>query len=623
MADKTIVDVFWRRVSETPDKTAIMHKVDGTYQSVTWREHGETVETLSAALQSLGVKEHEHVGIMSGNRPHWTWCDFAILSSESVTVPIYPTLGPDEAAFVIHHSDIVGIFLANENQLAKILETKEPCIENLRFAVLMDGASAASELKIYSWDEFLDLGKEYLKEHKTDVEQRRKNIEPGDLCTIVYTSGTTGVPKGAMLYHKHIFAVMEAMSPLIDFRDDDLAISFLPLSHVYERVGGQFLCVYTGVPVAFAESMESVAVNLNEVKPTVLNAVPRFYEKAYARIQGQLKQMPPARKAFVRWAISIGVRATKMRLEQKVDTNILDKLYKAELRIAERLVFRKIRERFGGRLRLMTSGSAPLSNDVHLFFQAIGMPIVEGYGLTETCAPLSCNRPNGIKLRTVGKPLDGVHVRLAEDGELLVKGPTVFDGYYKNQAATESAFVEDGWFRTGDIAKIDEQGYIQITDRKKDIIITSGGKHVAPQTIENLFKSEPMIANVIAYGDRRKYITALITLNPEALQKFAENHSIAYKSIGECTQNPKVRQEVEKVVHERNQTLARFQRIKKFVILDHELSIENNELTPTLKVKRKTVTEKYKDLLDGMYEQEDLEAQSDKSEESESVGVET
>lgn len=620
MADKTIVETFWRRVSETPDRTAIMHKVDGAYQSITWREHGETVETLSAALQSLGVKEHEHVGIMSGNRPHWTWCDFAILSSECVTVPVYPTLGPDEAAFVIHHSDCIGIFLANEHQLAKILETKEPCVEKLQFAVLMDGRSAATELKIYTWDEFLDLGREYLKEHKADVEQRRKNVEPDDLCTIVYTSGTTGVPKGAMLYHKHIFAVMEAMSPLIDFREDDLAISFLPLSHVYERVGGQFLCVYTGVPVAFAESMESVAVNLNEVKPTVLNAVPRFYEKAYARIQGQLKQMPPARKAFVRWAISIGVRATKQRMESKIDINILDKLYKAELRIAERLVFRKIRERFGGRLRLMTSGSAPLSNDVHLFFQAIGMPIVEGYGLTETCAPLSCNRPDDIKLRTVGKPLDGVHVKLAEDGELLVKGPTVFEGYYKNQAATDAAFVEDGWFRTGDIAKIDDEGYIQITDRKKDIIITSGGKHVAPQTIENLFKGEPMIANVIAYGDRRKYITALITLNPEALQKFAESNSIAYKSLDECTQNPKVRQEVEKLVHEKNQALARFQRIKKFVILDHELTIENNELTPTLKVKRKTVTEKYKDLLDGMYEQEDLEAQSDKSEES--VGAE-
>lgn len=597
-----------------------MHKVDGTFQSVTWREHGETVEALCAALQSIGVKEKEHIGIMSGNRPHWTWSDFAILSCQCVTVPIYPTLGPEEAAFVIHHSDIVGIFLANEHQLAKILETKEKCMENLRFAVLMDGRSAATELKIYSWDEFLDLGREYLKEHKTDVEHRRKSVEPDDLATIVYTSGTTGVPKGVMLHHNRLMAVMDAMGPLVDFREDDLAISFLPLSHVYERVGGQFLCVFTGVPVAFAESMEAVASNLNEVKPSVLNAVPRFYEKAYARIQGQLKQMPPARKAFVRWAISIGVRATKQRLEQKIDTNILDKLYKAELRIAERLVFRKIRERFGGRLRLMTSGSAPLSNDVQLFFQAIGMPIVEGYGLTETCAPLSCNRPNAIKLRTVGKPLEGVQVKLAEDGELLVKGPTVFAGYYKNQAATDSAFVDEGWFKTGDIAKFDNEGYIQITDRKKDIIITSGGKHVAPQTIENLFKGEPLIAHVIAYGDRRKYITALITLNPEALQKFAETNSIAYKSLDECTQNPKVRQEVEKIVHEKNQALARFQRIKKFVILDREFSIEENELTPTLKVKRKTVTEKYKKLLDEMYEQEDLDAQSDKSDQS--VGAE-
>lgn len=608
--DATIVDVFWRRVVETPDRAAIMFKTDGKYKSLPWNEHGKIVANLSAALIKNGIAPGDKIGILCQNRPHWTWADVAILSTQAVTIPVYPTLSGSEVTYVLDNSEVVIVFVENARQLEKLSSPEAPLPEKLRLAVVMDGTPGTAEpmLEVRTWDQFLAEGADYLKEHEEDVLKRRK-VDADSLATIVYTSGTTGLPKGAMLLHKNIFSVLDSLSTLIPFNENDVALSFLPLAHVYERVGGQFLSIFLGIPFAYAESMEQVANNLQEVRPTFLNAVPRFYEKVYARVWGQIRQMPPAQQGFVRWAISLGKRACKQKMAaQPADTSLLDQLYRAELRIAERLVFRKIRERFGGRLRMMTSGAAPLANDVHLFFEAIGMPIVEGYGLTETCAPLSCNTPADNKFKTVGKPLPGVEVKLAADGELLVRGSNVFAGYYKNEEATKQAF-EDGWFKTGDIAKIDEEGYIYITDRKKDIIITAGGKHVAPQFIENLFKDEPLITHVLAYGDRRKYITGLITLNSEALQSFAKEKSIKVKDASELCQHPTVRKEIERLVHEKNQNLARFQRIKKFVILDKEFSIEGNELTPTLKVKRKVVTEKYQDLLDGMYESEDLEAQ--------------
>ncbi len=612
LAESNVVDVFWRRVEQSPDKPAVLYKTDGQFRTVKWSEHGAVVEKLAAALIKHGIMAGDKVGILCQNRPHWTWADLSILSAQAVTVPIYPTLAASEVSFLVTHSDVVAVFVENDRQLEKLIESGSGIPDKLKLVILIEGVPPATTgdatFKILAWQDFLSAGEAFLQTDRELVLARRRSIDPDTIATIVYTSGTTGVPKGAIISHSNIYAVLAAMSQLVDYHEDDLALSFLPLSHVYERVGGQFLAVYLGVPFAYAESMEKVPDNLMELKPTVLNAVPRFYEKAYARVQGQIRHMPPAQQAFIRWAISIGRRATKQKMEAKVEPALLNRLYRAELRVADRIVFRRIRERFGGRLRMMTSGAAPLSNDVHIFFEAIGMPIIEGYGLTETCAPLSCNTLKDNKFRSVGKPLEGVQVKLAEDGELLVKGPNVFLGYYKNEEATNAAF-DDGWFKTGDIAQIDENGYIYITDRKKDIIITAGGKHVAPQFIESLFKNDPLVAHVVAYGDRRKYITALITLNHDALLQFAKSKSIIYSDIHELFQNPTVRKEVERIVHDKNQSLARFQRIKKFAILETEFTIEANDLTPTLKVKRKAVTQKYQAILDGMYESEDLEAQ--------------
>ena len=611
MTYKTIVDVFWERVAAMSERPAIMHKVDGKFRPVIWREHGRTVELTAGGLLSLDVKPGEKIAIMSQSRPHWTWADLASLSAGGVTVPIYPTLAPPEAQFLVRHSDAVGVFCENDTQLRKIQEAKD-LPPTLRFVILFDGDPKTNDarFKTLSWNQLLERGEIELGKNTQALPERIRNLQASDLATIVYTSGTTGIPKGAMLLHSNIMAVCEAMHVLVGLNENDLALSFLPLSHVYERVGGQFISIYEGMVVAFAERIEQVPKNMIETRPTVLNGVPRFYEKAYQRIQVEIRKLPKPQQYLIRWAMALGKRALRYKkaAQLKHEDHIVNQILKAELRVADRLVFSRIRRRFGGRLRVMVSGAAPLSHNVQEFFEIIGLNIVEGYGLTETSAPVACNTPEDNHPGTVGKPMPGVEVKIAEDGEIMCKGPSIFAGYYKNEEATKAA-LQDGWFFTGDIGEIDSTGRLKIKDRKKDIIITSGGKHVAPQYIENLFKGENLISHILVYGDRRKFVSALITLSRDGLRSFAESNGLPVDDLDSLTQHPKVRDEVEAVVKRKNEPLANFERIKKFVILEHDFTVENDELTPTFKVKRKVITEKYKALLDSCYEAEDLEVE--------------
>ncbi len=591
------------------ERPAILHKVDGKFCPIIWREHGRTVELTAGGLLSLDIKPGEKLAIMSQSRPHWTWSDLASLSVGAVTVPIYPTLAAPEAQFLIRHSEAVGIFCENEIQLRKVQEAKD-LPPSLRFVVLFEGEPKTTDprFKTLSWNQLLEHGEIQLGKESQTLPERIKNLKSDDLATIVYTSGTTGIPKGAMLLHSNIMSVCEAMHVLVGLNENDLALSFLPLSHVYERVGGQFISIYEGLVVAFAESIEQVPKNMVEVRPTVLNGVPRFYEKAYQRIQVEIRKLPKPQQYLIRWAMALGKRALRYKKAAQVknEDHIVNQILKAELRVADRLVFSRIRRRFGGRLRVMVSGAAPLSPNVQEFFEIIGLNIVEGYGLTETTAPVACNVPDDNHPGTVGKPVPGVEVKIAEDGEIIVKGPSIFAGYFKNEEATKAALT-DGWFSTGDIGEIDASGRLRIKDRKKDIIITSNGKHVAPQYIENLFKGESLISHILVYGDRRKFVSALITLSHDGLKAFAETHGLPVDDLEGLTQHPKVRDEVEAVVKRKNEPLANFERIKKFVILEHDFSVENDELTPTFKVKRKVITEKYQTLLDSCYEAEDLE----------------
>ena len=607
-----LVDIFWQRVKDQPESPAIMRKIDGAYRQIIWREHGRIVELIAGGLLNLGVKTGEKIAIISQTRVEWCWADMAILSCGAVTVPVYPTLAQAEVNYLLNHSDAIGIFVENRPQLVKVLaaSTLPP---NLRFIVLMDGEldRVHDKLRLLSFADILEDGEIYLKTHVDELPDRIKSITPEQLATIVYTSGTTGIPKGAMLLHSNIYTVCKAIAEMEPFTEDDLILSFLPLSHVYERISAELFSVYKGIPVAFAESIDTVPQNMVEVKPTYITGVPRFFEKAYQRIQLEIRHLPKPQQYLIRWAISLGKRALKYRQSLKNDQSkntrsIVEHIYENELRVADRLVFSKIRRRFGGRIRVMLSGAAPLSEEVQGFFETIGMPIMQGYGLTETAAPAFCNVPSTNRFGTVGRALPGVSVKIAEDGEIMLKGPNIFVGYYKNEGATKEAF-RDGWFLTGDIGEVDADGFLRIKDRKKDIIITAGGKHIAPQYLENMFKGDALISHIVVYGDRRKFISALITLNKDGVIFFAKTNQISYGDYNELAKNPLVIAAVSKTIDEKNANLAVFERIKKFTILPNDLSVESDELTPTLKVKRKVVVEKYKEILDGFYAAEDLE----------------
>ena len=611
VADETIIHVFWERVTTTPNRIAMMQKTGGAFKNISWGIEGKIVSEISAALISLGVEVEQKIAIISQSRPQWTWADLSSLSIGAVSVPVYPSLNSTETAYILDHSEAQVAFVENPRQLKKIAAI--PALpSNLKCIVLFEGHShdlnEAISLPVYSLDEFHDIGKLYLEAHPDCVEKRLKQVTPDSLATIVYTSGTTGIPKGAMIKHSNIYYVCRTLSVNVGFHPDDLGLSFLPLSHIFERVGGQFLLIYEGIPLAYAESMDSVASDIGEVKPTIMNAVPRFYEKAYNKIQAQIRQLPTPQQYFARWALSLARRALKAKEDQRNGTGseeMAQKLYRTELRIADRFVFRKIRSRFGGKLRFLVSGAAPLSPEVHMFFESIGLPILEGYGLTETTAPVACNRPATNRRGTVGKPLPGQEVKIASDGEIMVRGPNIFSGYYKNEEATAAAFA-DGWFLTGDIGEIDADGYLTIKDRKKDIIITANGKHVAPQVLENMLSGQGIISRVLVYGDRRKFISALITLTPDDLRSFAKSQGIS-GTIEELASHEQIINHVQIQVNDANAKLASFEQIKKFIILENDFTIEANELTPTLKLRRKFVTEKYQSTLDSLYEREDLE----------------
>ena len=587
MEGKTLVDIFWWRVENQPERPAHLRKVEDAYGQVIWREHGRIAELIAGGLLNLGVKQNEEIAIMSQTRPEWSWVDFAIMSCGAVTVPIYPTLAQAEANYLLTHSDAVGIFVENRPQLVKVLAARN-LPPKLRFIVLIDGEldRVHEKLRLLSFEDISQDGEVYVSAHPKDLPARREAIQPSDLATIVYTSGTTGIPKGAMLLHSNLYAVCKSIADTEPFNENDLMLSFLPLSHVYERISTELFSVYKGIPVAYAESIDTVPQNMVEVKPTIITGVPRFFEKAYQRIQLEIRNLPKPQQYLIRWAIGLGKRALKYRqsAQAKHIDSLVDHIYDTELRVADRLVFSKIRRRFGGKVRAMVSGAAPLSEEVQNFFEILGMPIVEGYGLTETAAPAFCNIPASNRFGTVGKPLPGVSVKIADDGEIMIKGPSVFAGYYNNEEATKEAF-RDGWFLTGDIGEIDSDGFLKIKDRKKDIIITANGKHIAPQMLENLFRGDALVSHVVVYGDRRKFISALVTLNKDGLLAFAAANQIDIKDYTLLTRQPKVIEAVSATIDEKNLSLAAFERIRKFTILPDDLSIEADELTPTLKSK--------------------------------------
>jgi long-chain acyl-CoA synthetase len=561
---------LWRFVLAEGHRTpAYLAETDSGWEPVSWREAGERVEALANGLLARGIERGDAVAVLARTRLEWILLDWAVMSVGAVVVGLYPTSSAKECAYILHHSEAVLAFAEDAEQEAKLASIRADAPE-LRDVLRFDGLAALE-----------DEGRAYRAEHPDALADAEAAVDEDDLGTLIYTSGTTGPPKGCMLTHRNLVtAAIRVVNHLN--RPDDTVLLFLPLAHSFGRLAHQ-AAAYHGTTVAFVADAARVPEALATVRPTMLPAVPRVYEKVHANALGEIERAGGARRAIGLWAIGVGAEASRLRR----DGEPVPAALALKERIADRLVFAKVRARLGGRLRLGVSGAAPLSTEVMEFFHALGVPVIEGYGLTETSSSTTVNDPEDFRLGTVGRAVEGTEIRIEADGEILVRGATVFAGYYKDPEATDATFAEDGWFRTGDVGEIDADGFVKITDRKKDLIITAGGKNIAPQNLENALKSSRFVSQAIVVGDRRPYVTALITLE-EA-------------EVASSGRDPL--QLVQELVDEVNRDRVRVEQIKRFAILPREFSQEEGEVTPTLKLRRKVIHDHFAEEIERLYNQ--------------------
>ncbi|HET9901740.1 MAG TPA: long-chain fatty acid--CoA ligase [Actinomycetes bacterium] len=588
--------MFLDRVAATPQAESFRYPVSGGWQSTTWQQTGDRVRALAAGLISLGVAAEERVAIISTTRHEWVLADFAIMCAGAATTTVYPTTPADDVAFILADSGSRFAFAENDTQIEKLREYREKLPE-LEQVVTFDGT--ADDDWVISFAELERRGREHLSTLPNVVDTAVDAIGPESLATLIYTSGTTGRPKGVRLVHDNWTYEGKAIEALDLLRPNDVQYLWLPLSHSFGKVllSGQ-------LAIGFASAVDGDITRLVEqlgvVRPTFMAGAPRIFEKVQHRVTSMVEEEGGAKAKIFHWAYGVGRQVSALQRAGKSVSPVL----KVQHAIADRLVFSKLRGRFGGQVRYFVSGSAALSDKVAEFFHAAGILILEGYGLTETSAASFVNRPHDYKFGTVGWPLPGTEVRVADDGEILVHGPGVMRGYHNLPRETEETLTDDGWFRTGDIGELDDQGFLCITDRKKDLIKTSGGKYVAPQAIEVMFKALcPYASAIVVHGDGRNYVSALIALDPEAIEKWAELNGAAGSSYEDLSQRDDVRAMLQGYVDEMNGRLPRWETIKKFAVLPEDLTVESGDLTPSLKVKRKVVEKKYAAVLDGFYEE--------------------
>jgi long-chain acyl-CoA synthetase len=591
---RTLNDIF--EVTSSIDRPAIMkYKSGDEWKDVTVPEFRDTVRWLATALHEMGVKAGDRVAILSENRPEWTISDFAILTASAVTVPVYPTLLGWQIEYILNDAGTVAIICSNQEQLDKLLEIRShvPCLNN----IIVCDPPATLPPGVLTFRDVVARGKKYEDEHGRQWwEQSRKSRTPDDLATLVYTSGTTGNPKGAMLTHGNITSNTVTVREFVPIKPGDIALSILPLSHILERMV-DFLYLYKGGCIAYAENVNKVADNLGEVKPHYFAAVPRLFEKMRARVMDNVATAPPARQKIFHWALKVA----EERLPYRVEGKPLPFGLKIKSAVADKLVFSKIIARLGGRVKYVVSGGAPLSADLAAFFIGAGVEILEGYGLTETSPVIAVNRPDARRIGTVGPIIPGVEVKIAADGEILSRGPHIMKGYWNNPEATAAAIDAEGWFHTGDIGEIDKDGFLKITDRKKDIIINAYGKNIAPQPIEALLKSSPYVGTPVLIGDRRKYLAALIVPNFEKLQREAAALGVTATNNDDLVKDERVKGLIQAELDRFNKNLDRQEKIRRFALLPRDFTIDDDEITPSLKVKRKNIDKKYKSVIDQMY----------------------
>ncbi len=579
-------------------KEVLKYKKDGKYVGLTHNQVREFAECFALGLMELGIRERDRIGIVSENRYEWIIADLAILSIGAVDVPVFPTLTSKQLEYVYNNCEATAIIVSNNFQLHKILENK-PNMPQLRHIIVINDEFETDDVTVKSMNQIRGTGKKLKssEERRELLKKRLNSITTDDLATIIYTSGTTGNPKGVMLTHKNILSNIEGIFKVIPLTENDTFLSFLPLCHSYERTTGYYTAVACGGTVALAESLETVALNLQEVQPTLMTTVPRLLEIVKKKIYANIEKEKPAKQKIFNWAINIG----KKYIERELDKKSIPLTLKTKYKLADRLVYSKIRERFGGNLRMFISGGAALNESVCEFFFAAGITILEGYGLTESSPVISVTRVDDNEIGTIGSPLFNVEVKLAEDGELLARGPNIMKGYWKDQIATEEAIDENGWLYTGDIAVKSERNHYKITDRKKHILVSSGGKNIAPQPIESLLVQSAYVEQCVLIGDRREYCTALITPDFDELKKLADNFEIKYNSNTELISNEKIIKTIKRDIDRLQKDLAKYERVRKFSLLSEQFSVENGSLTPKLSIKRHIVERKFADLIDSMY----------------------
>jgi len=598
MEPQTVPALFMQAVDRFKGKVALREKQYGLWREITWREFGQNVRWACLGLVALGLKKGGRISIISENNPAWFTADIGCQCAGGTTVGIYTTNSPFEVKYIVQHSESRILCVQDEEQLDKVLEVWDE-LSNLHRVVVfdMEGLRNFRDDRVISFEALLELGKTCEQDHPDLYDELVRNVRPDDIAIFIYTSGTTGMPKAAMLSHANVVWTNRVLTRLWNTNETDEFLSFLPLAHIAERNVSLFGPLVCGATVNFAENMETVPEDIREVQPTIFFAVPRIWEKFYSRVFLAMKDAIWIARTVFHWAAKLGNQVAELRLEHR-PVPLWLRLRHAS---ADWLVFRNIRRSLGmDHARVLVSGGAPVSPEILKFFHGMGIELREVYGQTEDCGPTTIHMGDDIAIGTVGKPIPGIQVKIADDGEILVKGPNVFQGYFKNPELTAETVI-DGWMHSGDIGEFDAQGNLRITDRKKDIIITSGGKNITPQHIENELKFSPYISDAVVIGDARKYLSALIMLDEENVMKYAQDERIpftTYKSLTEAGEIVKlVQDEIEKV----NNRLARVEQIKKFRLLDIKLTSEDGELTATMKLKRRYINEKYKTLIDSMY----------------------
>lgn len=590
---ETLSQLFLNTIKSYPKDDLMLYKKDGSYTPISTDEFGKDVKHFALGLRELGYEAGDKLIILSENRPEWVMTDLASLCLGGISVPIYTSLVPEQIQYIIDNSDAKVVVFSDEEMWEKIKAIQSELAKVEHYITCQaDGPEGTLT--------FADVQKrgEKLAEDQPDLfEELALKVKPDDVASIIYTSGTTGVPKGVMLKHSNFVSNVQAVLKVIEFTHKDTVLSFLPLSHVLERMV-TFAYLSKGCSIGYAESIETVAENLLEIRPHIMVSVPRVFEKIYAKVMDNVLASSSLKRKIFFWAAKIGREYGKNKLLNQSVSGFLQ----FKKKIAHKLVFSKIIEKTGGRVRFFVSGGAPLSKDIAEFFYAMGLIILEGYGLTETSPVIAVNTLEDIKFGSVGKIMPGVEVKIAEDGEILTKGPHVMKGYYKMEAATQEV-IKDGWFYTEDVGYLDDEGFLTITDRKKDIIVTAGGKNVAPQPIENILKTNPYISSAVIIGDKRKFISALIVPNFEKLEEYANANNISYSDYGDLVKNDMVVNFIESEINRATPGLASYEKVKKVALLDREFEIEKGEITPTLKVKRNIIEQKYRGIIDNIYQE--------------------